>query len=143
MDVANALHQASDHLPVCADFVFGNISAVNEILSSPLTYQLFQNYPNPFAVKGVRLPEQGSTYGGNPNTSIEYTLKKPGMVSLRIFNSKGQLVRTLVKEYQNTGFHTIRFNGLDDKNQFLSSGIYLYRLQVNDFVKTEKMILIQ
>ena len=95
----------------------------NSQLNYPYTVQLEQNYPNPF----------------NPTTQISYSLLKSDFVSLKIYNTLGQEIQTLVNEYEITGVHTVRF---DSKN--LSSGIYFYRLQVgNNFIQTKKMILMR
>ncbi|MBL7085578.1 MAG: T9SS type A sorting domain-containing protein [Candidatus Cloacimonetes bacterium] len=85
---------------------------------APSRVSLFA-YPNPF----------------NPTTKIKYELKMSGYIELIIFNIKGELVSTLVKDYQNTGNHSVIWNGDDDKSSSVSSGVYLYKLNVNG--KTE------
>jgi len=86
------------------------------------TYRLEQNYPNPF----------------NPSTTIRYQVKDPGLVKLTVFNLLGQVVQELVNEEQITGTYSASFNA-----SFLASGFYFYRLEVNDFVSTRKMMLIK
>ena len=71
---------------------------------------LRQNYPNPF----------------NPNTTIEYQLKKAGYVELKIYNVKGQLVDTLVKDKQNTGNYSVIWDA-----KGISSGMYFYQISVD------------
>jgi hypothetical protein len=83
---------------------------------------LSQNYPNPF----------------NPTTNITYSLKQTGDVRLSIFDILGREVAVLVDGVQNAGQHTITFTGTD-----LSTGIYLYRLQVGKEVITKKMVLVK
>lgn len=83
---------------------------------------LFQNRPNPF----------------NPATKIVYRLSVGGAVSLRVYNSLGQEVRTLVDGAQNAGEHEVVFDAGD-----LSSGVYFYRLSTQSFSKVRKMILIK
>ncbi|HRU91851.1 MAG TPA: T9SS type A sorting domain-containing protein [Candidatus Marinimicrobia bacterium] len=85
-------------------------------------YSLSQNYPNPF----------------NPTTSITYSLKQTGNVRLSVFDILGREVAVLVDDVQNAGQHTITFSGTD-----LSTGIYLYRLQVGREVITKKMVLVK
>ncbi len=86
-------------------------------------YVLNQNYPNPF----------------NPSTKISYSIPKPDLVILKIYNSLGQYIQTLVNKYQRAGEYTVNFNV-----QNLSSGIYFYKLQVgNSFKETKKMLLMQ
>jgi len=72
---------------------------------APVDYQLNQNYPNPF----------------NPSTLIRYGLKSAGSVKLSVYDVSGQLVKVLVNEQQDPGFHDVSFNGDN-----LSSGIYIY-----------------
>lgn len=86
-------------------------------------YALYQNYPNPF----------------NPITKIEFNLPIAGIANLIIFNVLGQEVSVLLNnEYKISGKHTVEFNG-----ENLPSGIYLYRLQVNDYSEVKKMILLK
>ena len=84
---------------------------------------LYQNYPNPF----------------NESTRISYSIPKAGFVSLKIYNLLGQEVRTLVNEFQRPGNHSLNF---DTDN--LSSGMYIYKIQVgNEFYNTKKMLLLR
>jgi hypothetical protein len=94
---------------------------------NPSTYGLSQNYPNPY----------------NPTTQIAYQLSQPGVVSLKIYNIKGELVRTLVNEYKPAGNHIAIWDGKDDAGIQLASGIYLYRIQADKFTDSKKMILIK
>jgi hypothetical protein len=79
----------------------------------------FYNYPNPF----------------NPETSIVYELAKPSVIELTIFNTKGQKVKTLLKRNLQAGEYRTVWDGKDENGQSVSSGIYLYKLNVNG--KTE------
>ena len=72
-----------------------------------LVTKLDGNYPNPF----------------NPSTTIRYSMKEAGPVSIEIYNIKGQLVRTLVDGVKEAGNHTIVWNGLDKSNRSVSSGV--------------------
>lgn len=92
---------------------------------APLAYVLEQNYPNPF----------------NPETEIRYGIPKNTRVTLSIYNLAGQLVATLFDGAQVAGTHSVRWNGFDRDGQRASSGIYLYKLETPDFVKTNKMVL--
>jgi hypothetical protein len=106
-----------------AAYFFELLAVSNEEnLDEVIEYKLEQNYPNPF----------------NPSTTIKYQVKDPGQVTLTVFNLLGQKVRTLVNEFQTTGSYTATFDAFD-----LSSGFYFYRLEVNDFVSTKKMMLIK
>ena len=88
----------------------------------PREYALDQNFPNPF----------------NPNTSISYSLMEAGFVTLKIYNLMGQEVATLVSQRMESGRYTATFTATD-----LPSGIYVYRLDVNDFTATKKMVLMK
>ncbi|MCX7875856.1 MAG: T9SS type A sorting domain-containing protein [Melioribacteraceae bacterium] len=90
--------------------------------SIPVTYELYQNYPNPF----------------NPTTNIKFALPKSGNVKLVVYDITGKEVSTLVNNYLNAGQYTFEFNA---KN--LASGIYLYRIETDNFVKVNKMILMK
>ncbi|NUM77390.1 T9SS type A sorting domain-containing protein [candidate division KSB1 bacterium] len=90
-------------------------------------YQLYQNYPNPF----------------NPETMIAYDILEAGHVTLQIFNTVGQEVRTLIDETQSPGAYQVRWDGRNTFGQTLPSGIYFYRLQAGEFVQIRKMTLVQ
>ncbi len=83
-------------------------------------YELKQNYPNPF----------------NPETTISYALVHSGPVRLEVYNSLGRKVTTLVDQHQESGRHLVRISGAA-----WPSGVYLYKLSVNGFTHTRKMIL--
>ncbi len=93
----------------------------------PSDYSLAQNFPNPF----------------NPETKIEFELKQAGMVNIEIFNVLGQNVRTLISEYKEAGKHSVIWNGKDNRNQIVPTGIYFYRMISGDFVQSKKMMLIR
>ena len=90
---------------------------------SPVTeYSLAQNYPNPF----------------NPSTRISYQIPNDGNVSLKIYDVLGAEVLTLVNTAQAQGRYEVSF----DASQ-LSSGVYIYRIQANDYVASRKMMLLK
>ena len=90
-----------------------------------------QNYPNPF----------------NPTTTIQYNVADEGLVSLKVYDITGRLVKTLVdnqfKTPGNTAGYTVTWNGLDDHGQKVSAGLYIYRLQSGTMSMTNKMILLK
>ncbi|HOD54206.1 MAG TPA: FlgD immunoglobulin-like domain containing protein [Candidatus Cloacimonadota bacterium] len=92
-----------------------------------LKTSLLPNYPNPF----------------NPSTCISYQLEKSSHVNLEIFNSKGQLIKSLVNHAQQKGTYQIEWDGTDSLGQAVASGIYLYRLQAGTYQKINKMMLIK
>ncbi len=93
----------------------------------PVSYALHSNYPNPF----------------NPATTIRYDLKESGKVSLRIYNTLGQEVRTLVNRYETAGYKSIPWDGKDNAGRMVSSGLYIYRIETGSFVKSRKMMLLK
>jgi len=95
-------------------------------LKRPLHFYL-HNYPNPF----------------NPSTTIQFEIPKPSWINLEIFNISGQKITTLAEGHYETGRYEIQWNGKDQNNQQLSSGVYYYKLNSNDHFLTKKMVLIQ
>ncbi len=121
--VADALHQVSDHLPVVASFVFGTATSVTSSSDpQPDAITLFQNYPNPF----------------NAETTISYSLRKSGLVSLRVFNISGEEVASLVNGVRPAGEHAVHFD-----TSKLASGVYLYRLTVGNSSFNKKLLLLK
>jgi len=93
----------------------------------PEQFELGQNYPNPF----------------NPITTIEFGLPKEGEVSLKIFNIRGQLVRTILDEYREAGYHRLQWDGTNGQGEKISSGVYFYRLKFDGMTATRKMIMLK
>lgn len=92
----------------------------------PTSFQLLQNYPNPF----------------NALTNIRFGLPEKGRVKLKIYNLQGQEVRMLLDETWEAGYHSIYFDGKNNHGQHLSSGVYIYQLQINSDIATKKIIII-
>ncbi len=88
----------------------------------PVKFSLEQNYPNPF----------------NPETMITYSISKPLHVILSVYNVIGQKVAELVNEFQSASTYHVTFDAKD-----LSSGVYFYRLEAGDYIKTLKMMLVR
>ena len=95
----------------------------------PEEFILSQNYPNPF----------------NPQTEINYSLPVAGAVRLTIYNLLGQRVATIVNEFQQAGNYRASWNGNNEFGKLLSSGVYLYNLNVDNgkFSETKKMLLLK
>lgn len=91
-------------------------------LTLPQEYTLEQNYPNPF----------------NPVTTISFGIPESGMTSLRVYNIIGQEIAVLLNEDISAGHYNIQFDATD-----MTSGLYLYKLQSNDFTSIKKMLLIK
>jgi photosystem II stability/assembly factor-like uncharacterized protein len=94
---------------------------------SPKHYELCHNYPNPF----------------NHTTTIEYIIPQSSKVLLKIFNIYGREVRTLIDEQQMAGVKKVVWDGRDTFGKNVSSGLYIYRIEARNCVKSRKMILMQ
>jgi hypothetical protein len=98
------------------------------IETRPDVYALQNNYPNPF----------------NPETTIKYQLPEAGEVTLEIYNMLGQVVNTLVNDYQTAGRYVIQWDATNNNGQSLSSGVYFYRISAGEeFHSIKKMLLLK
>jgi len=104
---------------ICGGLVIIEPAVQNEI---PQTYALNQNYPNPF----------------NPVTTILYQIPNAGDVKITVFNILGQEVLAPVNNYQAAGYYRIQFDA-----SHLASGIYIYKIETGDFVKSMKMSVVK
>lgn len=93
----------------------------------PLKPTLYNNYPNPF----------------NPSTTIEYSIPQPGRVKLSIFNIRGQKVRILVDGDIERGQHRVVWDGRDDGNRSVASGVYFIRLEAAGKTSIRKAMLLK
>ncbi len=102
----------------------GKLTNVVEMaLLNPTEFSLVQNYPNPF----------------NPSTTIEFDLPKTSHVTLKIFNIIGEEVATLVSDRLSAGSYSYEWS----RPAGIASGVYLYRLEAEEFIETKKMILLR
>ena len=99
----------------------------NEDDNIPVSDISLTNYPNPF----------------NPSTTIVFNLPKPEICTLKIYNIKGELVKTLLSENLKTGKHTITWDGKDDHDSLTTSGVYFYQLKTGDRLLTKRMLLLK
>jgi Secretion system C-terminal sorting domain/FIMAH domain len=113
---------------IMIDFIESNLekSASNNFTTTsdirPTEYTLVQNYPNPF----------------NPKTNITYQIPQTTFVTLKVYNSLGQEIAILVNEQQSTGTYDVEF-----KSSNLPSGLYIYKIQTNNYQSAKKMILLK
>ena len=95
----------------------------NEVtIGVPDKFYLSQNYPNPF----------------NPVANLEFGISELGFVSLKVYDSQGKEVVTLINENKEPGYYNIQFEGSK-----LSSGVYYYRLESKGFSQTKRMMLLK
>ncbi len=86
-----------------------------------------KNYPNPF----------------NPTTTISYSLPEESNVCIEIYNIKGQKVKQLVNEHKESGHHAIKWNGTDENNKSVGSGVYFYKVKTEKSSLINKMIMLK
>ena len=98
-----------------------------DIVNPVLVTKLLNNYPNPF----------------NPETTIRFTLKETAPAKLYVYNIKGQLVKKLVDKVLPSGMHQIVWNGKDNNNCNVASGMYFYRLESANYTCVKKMLLLK
>ena len=103
------------------------LASNDEINQLPHAFNLYNNYPNPF----------------NPVTTLRYDLPEDALVNITIYDIMGRIVRTLINSQQNAGFKSIQWNATNDAGSPLSAGLYLYKIQADNFVQTRKMVLLK
>jgi hypothetical protein len=109
--------------PFSVDVDNGGVTSINEISNTiPSEYSLEQNYPNPF----------------NPSTTINFSISTSEFVTMKIYNSLGQEVSTVVNEFLNAGSYEVNFNA-----ENLVSGMYIYKITAGSFTSTKKMLLLK
>jgi hypothetical protein len=110
--------------------VFGSSSVTGvaaDNAQTPDAFGLSQNYPNPF----------------NPTTRIEYSVPNSSDVQVRIFNTLGEIVRTLVNGYKEAGIYSVKWDGTNDAGQRVASGVYYYQLNSRNLLSTRQMLLLK
>jgi 5-methylthioadenosine/S-adenosylhomocysteine deaminase len=105
-----------------AKILLTSVSIDKQVNSIGKTFQLYQNYPNPF----------------NPITTISYLIPKPSFVTIKIFDSLGREVKTLVSEEKLAGTYKVNFDCYN-----YTSGIYYCRMQVDQYMETKKIVLLK
>ena len=100
-------------------------SIIEEIM--PITYNLYNAYPNPF----------------NPVTTLRYDLPEDALVNITIYDMMGRVVKTMVNTQQNAGFKSVRWNATNDKGSPVSAGLYLYTIEAGQYRQTKKVVLLK
>jgi hypothetical protein len=115
------------------------ITSIGQLLNIPITLEVYstippsqeyilkQNFPNPF----------------NPFTKIEYDVPVASNVTIKVFNIRGQFVKKLIDEPKEPGSYETYWDGTDNRNRKVSSGIYFYQLNSGSSKKAKKMMLVK
>jgi hypothetical protein len=103
------------------------VGVKSDIVAAPLTYELKQNFPNPF----------------NPETRLYFSIPELQKVQLIVYNVVGQKVRTLLDTQYSAGRHVVNWDGLNDAGHRVPTGVYIYRLKAGDFIDFKKMTMIK
>jgi hypothetical protein len=119
---------SNDQFALQIDDVVWDLSTANTDPITPVVVTALNgNYPNPF----------------NPETTISYSVKGTQPVVVEIYNTKGQKVKTLVNEAKATGNYKVNWNGTDENNQKVSSGVYFFKMNAGKYSASKKMILMK
>jgi len=108
-------------------FTTGTATGIEKSGLSPKEFGITQNYPNPF----------------NPSTVINYSVPKEVVVSIKIYNSLGQLVKTLVNENKSSGVYSVTWFGDNNLGAKVTSGVYFYRITAGNYIQVKKMLLLK
>lgn len=104
-----------------------NAPTANDDSYIPVSSASLSTYPNPF----------------NPNTNISFTTPKDSKVNVRIFNVKGQCIKSLMSNNLKAGLHSLKWDGTDNNGHRVTSGIYMVRLQGEGFKNSHKITLMK
>lgn len=107
--------------------VFGSATAYKKASTPPTNFSVSQNYPNPF----------------NPSTTIDYSVPAISNVQINIYDASGRLIRSLLNDTENAGGHSVSWNGKDNSNKTVASGVYFYQVEIGNFVQAKKMLLLK
>lgn len=95
--------------------------------NAPQGYELREAYPNPF----------------NGKTSIYFSMAKSGVITIEVYNLMGQKIRTLLSEKREAGNHFVTWDGINDFGQQLGSGVYLYKMTINNFQASKRIVYLK
>ncbi len=99
----------------------------SDVSGMPFQFKLHQNYPNPF----------------NPRTDIQYSIPEMSRVSITVFNVLGERIKTLVNEEKRLGSYFVSWDGTNEQQIPVQSGIYFYTITAGKFKETRKMMLLK
>ena len=109
------------------EVTFDGVGIDDNVLHLHKAFYLSQNHPNPF----------------NYETTISFSIPKDSKVELSIYNITGQKIKTLANENFQRGYHKVVWNGKNERDKLVSSGIYIYKLETDNFYNIKKAILLK
>jgi len=111
------------------DVYMGHVTTVKEITSpKPISsYQIFQNFPNPF----------------NSSTAIKFQIPRRTRVELYVYNILGKKVKTLCNDFLGSGAYIVTWDGTNESNALVASGVYFYRICTENYEETKKMTFLK
>jgi flagellar hook assembly protein FlgD len=109
------------------DSIFSTMKDGKIVDADEAPFILDQNFPNPF----------------NPQTSIRYDLSKSMDVSLKVYTEDWQSIKTLIESSQSAGLYSVVFNGMDENDQPLPSGEYIYMMEAEGYTQIRKMRILK
>jgi hypothetical protein len=132
VDSLSACYYGAYNVGFLPAFVPGNVyigspQGIGYEVTVPASFSLSQNYPNPF----------------NSSTEIQFSLSMSSVASLVIYDIQGREVRRLFDSDYEAGTHSVIWNGTDNSNQLVSSGIYFYKLIAGEATQTNRMTLLR
>jgi len=134
---ASGLIDTTTIFPGCID----DIRLFNRGLTRAEIHQFFVEGTNP--QKKIEVLEQNFPNPFNARTVIGYTLAAPAHVVIKVYNTTGQEIRRLIDEDQTAGPHLVPWDGTDEDNKKVNSGLYIYQVGGGDQSETRKMLLIK
>ena len=126
-DTLSCWYKLAVVFPDGREIICGFLAKNPDSLSSFHIYNLSPNFPNPF----------------NPRTEINFVIPESTFVSLKVFDTVGKRVITLMDEEVGPGYHSRTWDGRDEEGQVVASGVYYYRLQAGDYSATKAMLLLK
>lgn len=102
------------------------LSAIEETVT-PSAFKVYNNYPNPF----------------NPSTILSFEIPENSFVKITIFDLLGREVRTLMDNYENTGFKSVIWNGTNNQGNPVGAGVYFYQVRAGNSMQSKKMLLLK
>lgn len=100
---------------------------IDDQVYAPDGFKILNVFPNPF----------------NPVTTLQYSMNSSGLLSIQVYDLNGREIRSLYDGVQSSGFHEIRWDGKDEHNANVSSGVYLFKLESAGVRSTAKVLLLK